>query len=168
MLEELKLLYGNTENTDFYFEDKKVAGLSGSYISITTYFINIKHKNFLIRIVNELGNYNMGTVEVNLNQNYIPDFEITTRNHFINLFLRHKSMLKIKCDTSNYKQMLIEIASEARLEKITKENSFEPKIYTIKDKNSQYIKTEYSLQFEDKIGAIEALIDFYKLLIAKI
>ena len=60
----------------------------------------------------------------------------------------------------------------SRIKEIKNENNtwlffVKPKYSVIKSKqkNLQFIKTDYSLQFENKVGAVEALIKFHQLLI---
>lgn len=68
----------------------------------------------------------------------------------------------------DFKLFLHYATESSNLEKIAKENTFEPKITSVKEKNIQFIKTQYSLQFEDKLGGLKALIEFHKLLIDKL
>ena len=146
-------------------EDIKVSGVVGSYVRISIYRLKIHYKGYELQVKFELGNHNMCEIKTVLDQKYIPDFEITSRNHFINLFLRKKNMLIVKSDDSNYKEFLLQSTFKSGLDSIAKENSFEPKIYAIKEKNIQHLNSEYSLQFEDKVGALESTINFYKLII---
>ncbi|MBS7333462.1 hypothetical protein [Faecalibacter bovis] len=146
-------------------QDIKVSGIVGRYVRISIYRLKIPYKGYEIQVKFELGNHNICEIKTALNQKYIPDFEITSRNHFINLFLGKKNMLIVKSDDTNYEEFLLQSTLNSGLESIAKENSFEPNIYAIKERNIQHLNAEYSLQLKDKIGSLEATIKFYKLII---
>lgn len=168
MIEQYKALAESLADAEFRFEDKKVKGHLGSFLPITHYYINLNYKGYSIEAKNELGNFNMGTVSVDLKHHEIPDFKINATDHFTNLFLRRKNILKVKSNDSIFKEKLIEFSIESNLEKIAKENSFEPSIYPKHEIGKQLIITDYSLQLDDKIGALEAIINFYKRIIDSI
>lgn len=152
-------------DADLKIEEKKVSGRLGSFIPISTYFINKEYRGYSIEIKMELGNHNLCEMNLRMNQNYIPDFEITSIDHFMNLFLRKKNILSIKTKDRNYKEFLLQATIQSNLENIAKQNSFEPKIFSIKEKNIQFVKAVYSLQLDDKVGALRAMLEFYKLII---
>ena len=113
----------------------------------------------------ELGNHNICELTTDLEQKFVPDFEISSRNHFVNLFLRKKNMLMVKSNISSYKEFITQCVLDSDLESIAKKNAFEPLIKSYKEKNIQHIKTEFSLRFDDKVEALKASINFNKLLI---
>lgn len=164
-MEEQLAILCEKHKAELLSKDFKVSSLLGSFLPISQYTIEVKHKDYVIKIENELGNHNLGKVVLCLNQHSIPDFKITAIEHFFNLFLRRKNLLQINCKLLDFKQKLEDIVEQSNLNKIANTNSFEPTIRTYKEKNIQFIKTDYSLQFEDKIGAIDALIHFHKLLL---
>ena len=153
------------ENAVFRFQDIKYTGLGSTYMLVSTYDVEFYYKGYHIISSQELGNSNMGRIIVCLNNKIVPDFTIETIDHFTNLFLRSKSLLKIKCKRESFKKILFDAAVSSRLNEIINKNSLEPKIYTENKGNMHYIKTDYSLQFEDKIGGLRALLNFYKILI---
>jgi len=57
---------------------------------------------------------------------------------------------------------LEEALFESGMEEIAKENLFEPSIKIERIEGAQFVNTEYHLQLKDKIGAVKALIYFYK------
>jgi hypothetical protein len=149
-----------------WINDTKVAGHIGSFIAISKYRIELEHKNYLIEIDNELGNHNLGSVRMDLHGQHIPSFKISTRNHFLNLLTRKKEMLKISTNDYVFKSKIEQAIQESKLEEIAQKNSFEPEI-SLKSMNGQpYLETIYSLQFEDKIGGLQAIVDFYKLMVS--
>lgn len=161
MIEQYASLAASFKGAEFRYEDKKVKGHLGSFLPITHYYIHYTYKGYLIEAKNELGNFNLGTVTVDLKQNDLPDFKITATDQFTNLFLRRKNILKVQCKDSIYKSKLIEYSIASELEKIAKENSFEPTIYPKHNIGQQLMITSYSLQLEDKIGALKAIFNFY-------
>ena len=153
------------KDSTFDFKDVKYMGNGGSYMIVSTYYIYVPYKNYMIETISELGNSNMGKISVCVNHNVIPNFKIDTIDHFTNLFLRRKNLLKVKCTTDSFKKILLEAAEFSNLNDVIRKNSLEPKIYNERNENLHYIKTDYSLQFEDKIGGLRALINFYKRII---
>ena len=153
------------ENAVFSFQDVKYTALGGSYMVVSTYHIEFNYKDYLITSSQELGNSNMGKISVCLNHKIVPEFTIETIDHFTNLFLRRKNLLKIKCKREGFKRILYDAAESSKLNEIINKNSLEPKIYFERKGNIHYIKTDYSLQFEDKIGGLRALLNFYKIII---
>lgn len=148
-----------------WINDTKVTGHIGSFIGISKYQIELEHKNYLIEIDNELGNQNLGSVRMDLQGQHIPSFKISTRNHFLNLLTLKKEMLKISTNDSVFKSKIEQAIKHSKLEEIAQKNSFEPEI-SLKFMNSKpYLETNYSLQFEDKIGGLQAIVDFYKSII---
>ena len=152
---------------DLSFNNSKIwsGGIIGTSVPMTKFNLKVPYKNHEIEIVNELGNYNLGHITLNLNQRYIPDFEITAIEHIFNLFLRRKDLLKIKCKDASFKARIEQLSTETGLQDIARNNSFEPKIKAFKDKNLQFLHTDYSLQFDDKVGGLRALILFYQRII---
>ena len=168
MQNEYKALADSYENAIFSFNDFKVGGVGGSRMTISEYHIEIPYKNMIINVSNELGNHNLGKVDVTLSNCNFHSFEITSRNHFMSLFSRKKEMLKISCTNNTFKNTLQNTAIASGLEKIAKQNAFEPHIASNYTNGKWNVSTKYHLEFEDKIGALKALIDFHKLLIDSI
>ena len=96
----------------------------------------------------------------------LPIFTITNINHLVNLFLRKKQILKVDCSNESFKHYLQNLLIETNLEKIAKDNLFEPKISSKIEGENLVIETIYHLEFEEKIEALKALIEFYKKLIS--
>ncbi|WCM40952.1 hypothetical protein MG290_08245 [Flavobacterium sp. CBA20B-1] len=165
MQNEYKALADSYKNALFSFTDYKVGGIGGSKLPISEYIIEVTYKNMTIKMRNELGNYNLGTVDLILSNCNFHSFEITSRNHFMSLFSRKKEMLKISCNNLSFRNTLQETVINCGLEKIAKQNAFEPHIVSSYKDGKWKVASKYHLEFEDKIGAANALIDFYKLLI---
>lgn len=146
--------------------DSKIHGRRiGSRISVSVYELKFYYNTHLIIIKNELGLSNMGKICTVLNRPNIPDFEITTRDHFSKLFSRNKATFKIKCKDSLFSDFIQRKINLSMLEKIAEDNLFEPKIHTCVSGLEMEIITDYHLEFKDKMGALSALIHFYKSLI---
>ncbi len=168
MQNEYKAVADSYENAIFSFNDFKVGGVGGSRMIISEYHIEIPHKSMIIKVSNELGNHNLGKVDLILNNCNFYNFEITSRNHFMSLFSRKKEMLNIECSNNIFKKTLQNIAITSGLEKVAKQNAFEPHITSNYTNGKWIISTKYHLEFEDKLGALKALIDFHKLIIDSI
>ncbi len=153
------------ENTTFSYEDFRVAGAGFSKQPITMYSLEMIYKGNYIRIKNDLGNHNTGNVELRIKEKLLPDFEVSGTNHFANLFLRRKELLKVTCGDIKFKKYLEKKLIDSNLEQVAKDNLFEPKITCKAEMLCSDITTLYHLEFSDKIGAIKAIVHFYKDLI---
>lgn len=165
----MKALYENIsnkiENSTFSYSDYKVDGDGFSILPISIYSLVVDYKGSAICVENELGNHNIGKVELLLEGKRLPEFRITNTNHFVNIFLRRKIILKVECKNNLFKKFLEQKLTETGLEKLAKDNLFEPEIFNLFERNKMKIVTKYHLQFEDKTGVIKPLISFYKSLI---
>lgn len=152
------------ENVEFIFDDRKYSTSRGA-IPVSIYELTIPYKNHSIFIRNELGNGNLGKIQTELKDFSIPFFEITNRSHFWRLFNRKSNILSIKCERFLFKTTLQQLLLDTELEKIARENLFEPKIYAVNETHLVNLTCEYHLEFEDKEGVLRPLIKFYKALI---
>ncbi|MDH1883781.1 MULTISPECIES: hypothetical protein [Empedobacter] len=163
---QLKLFTQSYDDAIFYNNDAKVDGTIGAKLHLSYYYIDIPYKNCLIYVEQELGNHNLGKIRVTLDKISLPIFTITNINHLVNLFLRKKQILKVDCSNESFKHYLQNLLIETNLEKIAKDNLFEPKISSKIEGENLVIETIYHLEFEEKIEALKALIEFYKKLIS--
>lgn len=168
MEKQYQKLAESFERSTFDFMDKKVVGNTNhvnSIIHISVYNLNIEYKNTNIEIRNELGNHNLGKINCILPSNKIPPFKITTNNHFYNLFFKKKTLFKVRCENENFKSNLEQFLVNSGMNEIAKESSFQPTIQLIYKDKQAFLQTDYHLEFDDKIGALHALIYFYQNLI---
>lgn len=169
MESQFQTLINSYENAKLHHEESKVKMLgTGVSITISIFRIEVPFKNHLIKIKNEFGTINSATVEMKIEQGIIPEFIIESRNHLQNLFSLKKKRFTVKCDDLQYKSMIEEAILSSGMDKIAKENLFEPIIKVENNSGVQSINTRYHLQFNDKINGIKALIDFYKILIERL
>ncbi len=150
--------------------DNNYSNFDGSKIFSTVYKLELNYKEHKILIVNELGQQNIGSVELKIELGTkISNFEISSRSHFWKLFNKRSNILKVECNNVSLKSTLEKLIINTGLEKIAKENLFQPNIFT---KSNDYkdlaIITEYHLNFPDKKGALISLIQFYKQIIDNI
>lgn len=162
MENELAEFCERNAHASLWINDTKVAGNLGSFIAISKYQIEIEYQKYLIEIDNELGNYNLGVIRMDLQGQHLPYFKISTRNHFVNLLTRKNEMLKISAHDSIFKSKIEQAIKESKLEEIAQKSSFEPEITLKLIEDRPYLETNYSLQFDDKIGGLQAIVDFYK------
>ncbi|MFD2909614.1 hypothetical protein ACFSX9_12825 [Flavobacterium ardleyense] len=153
------------QNATFSYEDFNVLGKGFSRLTISTYLLEVSYKGNYIRIKNEFGNHNLGTVELIIKNRTLPEFEIKSGNHFFNLFLPKRKMINVYCKNYAFKKFLEKKLIDSKLEQIAQNNLFEPKITNNTFEFNSTIQTLYHLEFEDKIGALKALINFHKELI---
>ncbi|MFA7445943.1 MAG: hypothetical protein WCY89_08350 [Flavobacteriaceae bacterium] len=152
------------ENSKFSYSDYKVDSPGFSKIAASIYNLHVNYKEHIIYVKNELGHQNLGRVEVQLDKR-LPEFKISNTNHFVNLFLRKKNILKVTCKNHSFKKFLEQKLIELNLEKIAKESLFEPEIYNVFERNAMKIITTYHLQFDNKTAPIQPLVNLYKSLI---
>lgn len=164
-MEDVFKLISVEEDAEFLLDNRKYAGGRGSNVHVSVYELKINYKNHLIFVRNELGNSNLGKIHCELKEFSIPIFEITNRSHFWRLFNRKSNILKIACENQVFSSQLQQILLDTKLEKIGQDNLFEPKIYNADDNGIMNLFCDYHLEFEDKEGALRALINFYKSLI---
>ncbi|PWH84711.1 hypothetical protein [Brumimicrobium oceani] len=169
MIKEYELLTAAYDGASIEHQEYK-AKLLGTGVSVTMsrLMVSIPYNNHKITLINEYGASNTGTVEMEVLNGMLPDFEISSRNHLRNLFCMRKRYFSVKSKTVQNKLFLDEALGFSGMKDIAKENLFEPTIKTEIIDNSLFIKTEYHLHLKDKIGAAKALIDFYKSIIDRL
>ncbi len=153
------------ENTTFTYEDYNVPLGGFTKLPMTLYNLETMYKGYSIQVQNEFGNHNLGNVNLVLQNKTLPEFDVVSGNHFTNLFLRKKDMLTVKCRNIAFKKFLEQKLQDSNLQRIAKDNLFEPKITNKSNQVDSHIHTLYHLEFSEKIGAIKAIINFYKDLI---
>ena len=149
-------------------EDKINCSLSGVSHSISNVWITVPYKNHQIHIDNEYGISNSALVEMEIENGFIPAFTIDSRSHFQNLFSFKKKRFIVKCDNLQYKKILEGALITSGMDQISKDNLFEPTIKVENKNGVQFINTAHHLQFNDKIGGVKALIDFYKIIVDRL
>lgn len=166
MIEQYKALIESYDNAQIEHQESKVK-VMGAGVSITVgkFKLSVPYKRHFIVIDNEYGTNNSATVKMKVEKGFTPEFKITARNHLKNLFARKKRFFEIESSNVQFKNYLEEALFESGMDEIAKENLFEPTIQVERIAGSQFINAEYHLQLKDKIGAVKALIDFYKLIV---
>jgi hypothetical protein len=95
----------------------------------------------------------------------IPEFKFTTRSPFMTLFRGKMNRVQIKCDDSKLKDKIESNPHFIELKDFSAKFGFEPFTFE-KVKNLRYeMKTEYSLQFQERTQELPSLIQFHKALI---
>ncbi|RYM34242.1 hypothetical protein ERX46_09820 [Brumimicrobium glaciale] len=162
MIDQYKVLTESFKGAQLQHQESKVKVIgTGVFITVSKFTVTVPYKNHHIVVFNEYGTSNVATVKMKIKKGFIPEFEITARNHWKNLFSRRKNYFDIACSNSQFKNYLQEELIKSGMEQIAKENLFEPTIKVERIVGAQCINTEYHLQLNDKIGAVKALIDFY-------
>lgn len=165
MKHEFESIANLFDGSVFEYQEANVKLPNSSNMPIEKYKLKIPYMDNWIFIENEFGNHNMGHVELELKNANIPHFKVKSGNHFLNLIMRKKHLLKIDCADLTFKEHLATMLISSNLEEIAKRNTFEPEMRTEVSFNTIKIITDYHLEFNDKLGAIEALIELYKALI---
>lgn len=147
--------------------DQKLANFNRSRLFITKYELEILYKNRPIKILNEMGNHNLGSFEVAFPSNLtIPDFRIVTKSHLWKLFHPKSNILVVDYKNISFQTFLQKTSITSNLETVCRANLFEPVINVKRTKNEEIkIITDYHLEFNDKKTAMLSLVNFYKSII---
>lgn len=155
------------ENCEFKTHAEKYAIPNGTRFFVYHYFLKIEYKNHFINITNELGNHNMGKMEMALmpTEN-IAECSITSRSPFARLFNKKLNMLKVECVDPVFNKYLQDLLFSTNLENLARENRFEPRIsFSLNQNNDMLLTTDYHLEFNNKKDVLLSLIKFYKAIV---
>ena len=146
--------------------DSKVPGQLGAFVHITKHDLKINHNDCIIEMNYDFGNSNTANFKINL-QPYkiIPDFKLTTIDHFMKLILFKKQNWIIKCDDSTLNNAIQKLLHEHKLIDWIKKTAFEPEIKGIMIEKKYTIDTFFSLNYEGKTKSIKTILEFHKGLI---
>ncbi len=89
-------------------------------------------------------------------------FEMTTRNHFINLFYFNKNRFTVRTKNPNIESFLRNSSALKRLKKIAQDTAFEPRIAGENNKDGFQLIITYHLQFSDWTQVVSPLLQFHK------
>lgn len=169
MVKEYEKLAKSFDGAHFHHHETKVKVKYsfGVHVTLSKFTISIPYKNHIIHIENEFGTSNLGTVKMRNEKSLMPEFEIKSQSHLKNLFLRRNKRLRVNCNDSRFKFILEQALVRSGADEVAKNNSFEPFTKVKKIEDLQFIITQYHLQLKDKIGAVIALIEFYKEIVDK-
>ena len=146
---------------------KNMLILNGTRIFVYHYFLKIAYKNHIINITNELGNHNMGKIEMAIipTEN-ISEFIITSRSIYVRLFNKKLNILKVECKDSTFNKYLQDLLFSTNLENLARENRFQPQIScSLNQSKDMLLTTDYHLEFNSKKDVLLSLIKFYKAIV---
>lgn len=156
------------ENGKYSLNEYKRVFADGSRSPEDKHVILFSYKDCTIRIFIAVGIANRSIITATLPPNKtVPDFEIQSISHFVNLFLRRKSRCKVKCIDTNFK-LFLEKKALSVFNHVMKAKNFSPTIFTQKKESKQQIIMEFHLAFPDWVDAFEDVIVFYKMVIDKL
>lgn len=163
MVEQYKLLTESFKGAQLQHHESKVKVIgTGVFVTVSEFKISVPYKKHIIVIENEYGNPVSGKVKMKIEKGLILDFKITAQSHLRNLFSIKKKWFIVDCNNTQFQFQLKESLIHSGMETIAKENLFEPNIYLESIEGEQFMFTVYHLQLKDKIGAVKALIEFYR------
>jgi hypothetical protein len=155
------------ENCEFKTHAEKYAILNGTRIFVYHYFLKIEYENHFINITSELGNHNIGKIEMAIipTEN-ISEFLITSRSLYVRLFNKKLNILKVECRDSRFNKYLQGLLFSTNLENLARENRFEPQIsFSLNQNKGMLLTTDYHLEFNNKKDVLLSLIKFYKAIV---
>lgn len=162
MKEEYETLLSNYDGALLYQEESRFNVFGMTYDGFMSKFVlKIPYKDHEIEVENEYGKANVGEVRMKLFDCKWVAFNIQTRNHLKRLFSFNKASFIVQSSQYDQKVFLEKLLCTSGMQKIEKDNLFEPYISLENDSNESVVITRYHLQFEDKIKALKAIIDFY-------
>lgn len=163
MIKQYETLTKSYDDAQLDHDESKVNVIgTGILITVSKFKLSVPYKRHLIVIHNEYGTNNSATVSMKIEKGFISEFEINSRNHLKNLFDRKKKYFEVDCSNNQFKISLEDALVISGMEAIVMKNLFEPTVQVERIDGVYFINTAYHLQLKDKIGAVKALIDFYK------
>ena len=161
-LQEMAAKYNSRLET----KTEKVSATLGSVMTITTYSLNLIYNTQNINCVLEFGNSNMAEfpTEISISR-VIPDFTISTIDHFTRLFTFSKKIWKINCVDDLYKKQLTLFLNQSGLTPLEEKEAFEPTIAGLVNDRLLKLNIKYYLGFDQKEKSIGPAIEFFKIMI---
>ena len=144
-------------------------GLFGSKAHITVMKFYLQHNQTNIDVTYEFGNHNVAEFNFDLYPTRkIPEFKVTTKDHFLRIFGFNKEIWKIKSENQLLIASLNVYLNKSGMTDLTKKVAFLP-IITGKNINGKFnCNTKFHLGFEDKEESFKQNIAFQKILIDKL
>lgn len=162
MIESRLKQIASNENGEYSVKEQSRIFADGSRCPEIEHRIQISYNDCDIKIFISTGFLEIANVNCILSSYIRPiDFEIESVSPFMNLFLRRKSIFKVKCKNKNFKYFLENKALLIFDDDINTKN-FAPTIYSKKEGRSNNIVMEFHLAFEDWIDIFEDVILFFK------
>uniref|UniRef100_UPI0025D3293A hypothetical protein n=1 Tax=Winogradskyella sp. TaxID=1883156 RepID=UPI0025D3293A len=151
------------EGADLEMIDEVISYTDGSRSPHLVYKMNIDYKGKTIHFVNKTGTEFYGLVTCDFPKVMEKlDFEISTRSHFISLFVGSNQRIKVKTQSAQINSFFKQSSAFRELRRISKDTVFEPSIIGTNVNGKYNITTKYSLQFTDWTRSIQPIIQLQK------
>ena len=161
MIENKFIELAEKYNCEYTVENFKVNGSLGSKLPITIYAITINHSGVDIYIVFDFGNSNMAEFRFELKfENKIPEFYLSTRDNFIRLFNKKNRVWNITCKNEIFANKIKKMLSDSGLERLAKDEAFEPLIEGVFLDNIYVFTAKYYLGFYKKEESLDLMLKF--------
>ncbi len=164
-LEEFAKIY----DCKFKKEKYPIKGALGYKVHTTIFKYQLTHNKTEIEINYEFGDYNIAEFEFELKSTRkIPEFNISTKNHFLRIFGLKKEIWKIKSENQLMIDSLNEYLNKSGMTDLSKKVAFIPTIIGKNIKGKYNCNTKFHLGFEEKEESFKQNIEFQKILIDKL
>ncbi len=132
------------------------------------FFLTLPYKDKKITLYNASGTSYEGRVTTKFSEpKEALVFEMTTRNHFIQLFYWNKNRFKVRAENPGIESFLRNSVALENLKNIAKDTAFEPRIVGENTKDGFRLIITYHLQFSDWTQVVSPLLQFHKEFIDK-
>ena len=148
---------------DYEVNNYTVDGNVGAKIPISIYTLTLSHKDVIIYLKYELGNYNLAEVKFRLyTKDKIPEFHLETKDHFSRLFSLKKTPWIVKSKSKAINVKMLQLIVNTGLAKIANDAAFEPKIAGLQINKEYNFTTKFYLGFDNKEETIAPILEFNK------
>lgn len=149
-------------DSDYINKTFKVPGQLCSFVFISKHILNLRYRDCAINLVYDFGNSDVANIkfEYPCNQK-IPDFKLTTIDHFYKLLFFRANKVSISCESSNFKNEIISLLKQHNLSAFINKTAFEPNIEGKTENNKYSVRTKFSLNYEDHVSSIQPILEFH-------
>ena len=154
------------EGCEYKSIDKSYLGYGLSRTPETKHYLEIVYKGHVIQINYELGNFNLGKIECELDKGTkIPDFEIIINSYFKRILNKRIQRFKVKSKNVVFNSFLQEKLASSGIEQIGRDSLFEPQMFIEKEGQRSKLVTKFHLEFAIKHKVIKPMIRLYKTIV---
>ena len=127
MIEDEFLRIAESEDADYYFQEKKFDLTFGAKTPCLIYLLKIYYKSHLITIKNVAGTSFSGSIDCEFYpKNKNLSFEITSKSNFSKLFFKNKNSFNVITENSTLDKFFTSSKSLCVLSDIADRTTFEP------------------------------------------
>lgn len=133
---------------------------------LTKYIISFHYNEVDIIVQYNLGLQEVGMVSCQFNCEIDDlEFKVDERRYIARLMSKYSEILYLKSNNDKFQSLMEQSRVFHNLNRLAKEDSFQPFVVGKETEGQIHIRTEYHLDFINRRQVVEPLIEFYKYLI---